>query len=269
MSSTSYTPLTDTQRVFVVSVHFLTFAVAGWTVWAIQRKLPILHKRIWSPFLLITGIIFLQLGAAFEIANHYYEGNFELKDMKTDFINGVFYFFNFGGNYLNVLGLRNKSVPFFRIPGFIGNCKGGCFDLLIMLFDIFMVVGIFITLPIYFSLGREQSISTISAFGAFAGIGILFRLWRNVGPNRGTLFGGIGFFIMAIVGVIMTQVYQANGVEFLHAFIGGSFVLSLIPFTIGILSAVELPEGQKTGEDEVYGEQDVAVDSVEMTSVPL
>lgn len=258
----SYTPLNDTTRAIVVAVHFLTFVVAGWTVWAILYKLETLQKRIWSPYILLTGIIFLQLGAAFEIANHYYEGNFELKEMKTDFINGVFYFFNFSGNYLNALGLRNASVPFCRLPGCMGNCRAGWLNFLVLLFDIFMVVGIFITLPIYFTLGRGEAISIVSSFGAIAGIGILFRLWRNLGPNCATLLGGIGFFTMAIVGVIMTSVYQATGIEFLHAFIGGSFVASLIPFTFAILSAVEL--NVEETETETGETQDV-----EMTSVPL
>ena len=49
----------------------------------------------------------LQVGSAIEIANHHYEGNFELKEFKTDLVNGIFYFFNFG----KVTPPKNAKVP--------------------------------------------------------------------------------------------------------------------------------------------------------------
>merc|ERR1712113_125807 len=83
----------------------------------------------------------------------------------------------------------------------------------------------------------DAAIGITSAFGAIAGVGTLFRVWRNLGPNRGTLLGGIFFLILALVGVGMTAAYRSTGLEWLHIFIGGSFVASLIPLTIGILYA--------------------------------
>lgn len=268
MSDTSSNiPLTTTTRAIVVTVHFLTFVVSGWTVWAILRKQSILEKRIWSPFLLLSGAIFLQLAAAFEIANHYYEGNFALDNMKTDFINGIFYFFNIAAIYLNALGLRNKTVPFFRCPSFVGNIGGGLLNLLVMVFDLFLVVGIFITLPIYFTSGRAGADPILTAFGAIAGVGILFRLWRNLGPSRGTLLGGVFFFFFAIMGVIMSQVYLATGIEWLHALISGSDVMSMVPFTCAILCVIELDPKLTEGDGEA-GENG-ADGGVELTSIPL
>jgi len=207
----------------------------------------------------------MQLAAAFEISNHYYVGNFELQDIPKDFVNGVYHFFYIAATYLNALGLRNKSVPFCRFPSFVGNCSGGFLNLLVMLFDLFMVVGIFITLPIYFSAGRLVTRSIISGFAAIAGVGILFRLWRNLGPSRGTLLGGIFYFFFAILGVVMEVVCLSTGVEWVHALIEGCFLASLIPFTCAILCAVEVDSKQTEEGDGDDGE----IDGVELTSVPL
>merc|ERR1712238_46584 len=57
--------------------------------------------------------------------------------------------------------------------------------------------------------------------------------------NYGTLFGGLVWYIMIICGIVVLSVYMETGYEWLHAVIGSSFVLSLIPFTVGILYATE------------------------------
>lgn len=246
-------PLTDTQRVVVVIAHYAAFVMGTIIIWAFLHRIDTLRNRIAGPFLLLTGLTWLQIGAALEIANHYYEGDWELVGFPSDLINGTFYFFNFGAQYMNALGLRRKGVPFFRSPKKNENTKycGCCFtDLVAMIFDILMVIGIIITGPVYAAMGRDGAISLLSMFGAMAGVGTLFRLWKNLGPNRVTLFGGIGFLALALLGVGMTSVYMSTGIEWVHVFIGGSFVASLIPFTIAILWAEELPEEMETSEEE-------------------
>ena len=49
--------------------------------------------------------------------------------------------------------------------------------------------------------------------------------------------GGIGFLALALTGVAMTAVYNATGIEWIHIFIGGSFIASLIPFSLAIFYA--------------------------------
>jgi len=245
---TTNIPLTDIQLRVVIVVHFLTFLFGGATIWVLYKKLPVIQTRIWSPYVLLTGLIWLQLGAAFEIADHQ-QSDWELVGSPSSFINGVFYFFNFGGNYLNVLGLRKKGLAFFRFPSDFSRVKifDSLFDIVAVIFDIFMVIAIILSPILYATMGRANTTPITSAFGAIAGIGTLFRLWKNLGPNKLTLCGGVGFFCFAILGVIMLSVYNATGIEFVHTFIGGSFVFSLVPISIALWNT-----------DEMLSERDVA-----------
>ena len=242
-------PLTDVQRIAVVVVHFLTFFVGAISIGAFLYKYDTLRKRIWCPYLLLMGLVFFQIAGAFEIGNHYYEGNWELAGFPSDLINGNFYFFNFGATYLNALGLRKKGVPIFRRPilcccgGGGGNDKStvvaGLLDVLAMIFDLILVVGFFITAPAYAVLGRADAVGILSGFAALGGFATLFRLWRNLGPNCGTLFGGLGWWTMVVCGIVLTSVYMSTGYEWLHALLGSFFVFCLIPMTVGILCATE------------------------------
>jgi len=230
-------PLTDTQRNIVIFVHYLAFVVGAWNIWAFTHKITTLQNRIWSPFLLLLGLIWLQVGTALEIGNHYYEGNWELAGFPSDLVNGTFYFFNFGAQYLLALGLRKRNLPFFRIPTRKAEASAlSCIlNLIAMIFDFLCVAGVLVTGPMYAIRGRNSTISIASSLGAIAGIATVFRVWRNLGPNGVTLCGGVLFLVLALVGVFITTIYRENGVEFLHTFIGGSFVSSLIPLTIAIL----------------------------------
>ena len=250
--TTDNVPLTDTQRTITIIVHYLAFVIGAIVIWAFLHKYDTLRNRLWSPFILLTGLVWLQIGSALEIGNHYYEGNWELSGFPTDLVNGTFYFFNFGAQYLNALGLRKKGLPFFRWPssGSGGRWWHCLIDLTALVFDIIMVAAVFSTAPMYTALGRESASSIISAFGAMAGVGIVFRLWRNLGPNRWTLWGGILFLAFALVGVGMISAYQNTGVEWYHIFIGGMFVVSLIPFTVAILKAEDNLEDINDEEDQ-------------------
>ena len=116
------------------------------------------------------------------------------------------------------LGLRNPNnrpkIPFL--------------DYIIGAFDILMLVSVPLTGIIYATMGRQGAVSICSAFGGFAGIGTFLRIWWHLD----NFFGGLGFFALAMCGVMMTGVYRSTGIEFLHTFIGGSFIMSVIPFTV-------------------------------------
>ena len=79
-----------------------------------------------------------------------------------------------------------------------------------------------------------------------AGLFTLFRVWFNLGPNVYTKVGSILFFVLVIFGVVFNAVYQATDAEWVHIFIGGSFVSSTIPLGIALLNA----EGRSFDEGE-------------------
>eukprot|EP00518_Triparma_eleuthera_P004814 CAMPEP_0182464368 /NCGR_PEP_ID=MMETSP1319-20130603/8572_1 /TAXON_ID=172717 /ORGANISM="Bolidomonas pacifica, Strain RCC208" /LENGTH=139 /DNA_ID=CAMNT_0024664009 /DNA_START=190 /DNA_END=610 /DNA_ORIENTATION=+ len=106
-------------------------------------------------------MVYLQIGSGIEIANHFYEGNFELDEFKSDLVNGTFYYFNFGAQALMVLGLRQAGVPFFRACS-AGNgeqSKWQCFAAWVgTVFDVFMVLSIPAT-PVVYALGGGKKLS--------------------------------------------------------------------------------------------------------------
>lgn len=244
-------PLTDDQRTIVAVIHYLVFVVGAVSIWAFLYKFDTLQKRIWSPYFLLMGLIFFQIAGAFEIGNHYYEGDWELAGFPSDLINGSFYFFNFGATYLNALGLRNKDVPIFRRP--LLSAKGfvaGLLDILAMIFDLILVAGFVLTAPFYAAAGREDSSGILSAFAAIGGIATLFRLYYNLGPNCGTLIGGLGWWAMIMVGIVLTSVYKETGYEWLHAVLGSFFVFCLVPITIAILCATDVINSDSDASNE-------------------
>jgi len=238
------TPLTDSQRVLVIVAHYLTFVVCTYALWCVYSRIDVFRQRIYSPFLLLLGIVWLQIGPAFEIGNHFYVNDWELRDGTGDLVNASFSFFNFGAQNLNAIGLRKKDFPLLRRPDFSRGVWAGILDLVTLVADpLFLVVTV--VQPIaYYALGRQASVSALSPVGGVAGIFTLFRLWRNLGPNAYTKWGGIGFFVLAMLGVIMLTVYRSSCVELVHLFIGGSFVASVIPFSVALANAELLPETQ-------------------------
>ena len=106
----------------------LTFVTCTFALWALSKKYDVLAARIWSPFLLMTGFVWLQLGAAFEIGNHFYINDWQLYEPISDLINASFSFMNFGAQDLNALGLRKKGL-LSRRPARIQLCRSGSLDI--------------------------------------------------------------------------------------------------------------------------------------------
>lgn len=240
------TPLTDSQKNIVIVAHYATFVVCTFALYSFNKKYDVLKSRIWSPFLLMIGLVWLQVGPAFEIGNHFYVNDWELFESQADLINASFSFFNFGAQNLNALGLRKKGVNLCRPIDNLCSCAS-ILDLVILLGDWLFIVLTFVQPIVYVTLGRDASVTLLSPFGAVAGIFSLFRLWFNLGPNKYTKWGGILFFVFAILGVVMLQVYRSTCIEFVHVAIGGSFVTSVIPFSVAILNAEYLPGDVEEG----------------------
>lgn len=238
-------PLTDTTRLIVQLAHFLVFPICTWQLWVFVTKLPVLQQRIWSPFVLLIGFTWHQISSAIEIANHQYEGDWELRGFKTDLINGLFYFFNFGANALMCLGFRTVNQSFWRCHSQGEQRQFQAADSFGVVFDVVIILIIPATPTLYAVLGRDRAISICSSFGALSGLGSCYRIWKNLQ----CLLGGVGFFGLAMVGVAMTGVYRSTCIEWLHVFIGGPFVLSMVPVTLAMMMA-EAPSSQLTESDE-------------------
>eukprot|EP00984_Skeletonema_dohrnii_P012776 scaffold5217_cov80-Skeletonema_dohrnii-CCMP3373.AAC.1 len=199
--------------------------------------MDIIQQRIYSPFTLMVGLVWLQLGTAFEIGNHYYTSDWALEIATTDLINGSFSFFNFGANNINAIALKKKGVPLLRCPDWIIN---GLVDAVAIIGDLFLLIATIIQPLLYVMLGRVGSNSVLIPSSTVAGVFTLVRLWQHLGPNTYTFWGGTLFLVLALSGVGFNILYGMTCVEFLHVAIGGSFVGSMIPFTIALWNA-ELP----------------------------
>jgi hypothetical protein len=81
-STSPHVPLNDVTRPIVVAAHFAAFVVCTWQLWVFLAKITTLQTRIHSPFLFLIGCVWLQIGSAIEIANHYYVGDFELNGFQ-------------------------------------------------------------------------------------------------------------------------------------------------------------------------------------------
>lgn len=134
------------------------------------------------------------------------------------------------------LGVRKIGVPIFRVPSF-DNLLAGLLDLVVMLADIVVAAMLILQPFLYISLGRQGSQAFTTPINAASGILILFRLWKNLGPNKHTLAGGIGYLALTLSGVFSLQRYEKECVEFIHLFIGGSFVTSLLFYSLAIINA--------------------------------
>lgn len=238
-------PLTPTQKTIVILAHYSVFVTVYIGFFCAYTKQDILKQRIWSPLLLFTSLIFLLICPGFEIGDHYFTEPlpWELKEAPSSLINGSFAFFNVGGVCLMALAVRKIGVPFFRVPSFSDNLLAGILDLVVMLADILVAVVAVAQPFLYATLGRLGAQSYTNPVNAASGILILVRFWQNLGPNKYTAIGGIGYLVATLFGVFSLGRYEDECVEFIHFFIGGSFAVSPIFFSIAVWNAETPPPG--------------------------
>ncbi len=168
----------------------------------------------------------------------------------TDLINASFSFFNFGAIFLNAICLRKLGLKFIRKIDFCsGNLFANILDAVTLVADIVFVIGIFVQPILYIAIGKEGSTRILTAGTSVAGVFVVIRLWFNLGPNPYTKWGGLLYIAFVFVGVFSLQYYVRSCVEFVHAMIGGGFVLSVIPLSVAIWNA-ELPKTEEGDDDE-------------------
>jgi len=241
-------PLTSTQETIVTIAHYAVFVTCYLGFYCTYSKQAILNQRIYSTFLLFSSLISLIICPGFEIGEHYFTdpNPWEIAVAPSNLINGSFQFFNGTGICLMALAVRKIGTPFFRKPDF-SDVLAGLIDLVLMVADIFIAIFIVAQPILYFTLGRLEAQTFTNPINGASGILILIRLWQNLGPNRNTLIGGVGYLVMTLLGVFNLVRYEAECVEFIHFYIGGSFGASLIFFCIAVLNA-EPPDNNNDGE---------------------
>ena len=163
------------------------------------------HPHPHPPIPKFTRGQWLQVGSAIEIANHHYEGNFELKEFKTDLVNGIFCTsFRIlhlptttdGASTSRQISSTLEHSFLWRwacaiqtiAQRFLGSTMvrriGSARHLssyqltkplrpspVIGAFDLLMIISVPLTGIIYATMGREGAVSICSAFGGVAGIG--------------------------------------------------------------------------------------------------
>ena len=117
--------------------------------------------------------------------------------------------------------------------------------------------------------GRSVANTALSPIAGVAGLFTLFRVWKNLGPNRWTLWGGIGFFALAIMGVVSFSIYNSTEAEWVHIFIGGCFVCSTFPLSAAFYHAQSLQTSsaeQQTALEGVLGDVENKI-SIESSNI--
>lgn len=244
------TPLSTWQLYAIIGAHYATFVVGTGALYVVYLKAEALKTRIFSPFLFMVALVWLQVGPAFEIASHDYEDNWELKNaVRASLVHGSFSFFNVGAVCLIPLSLHKLGVPLIRTPSFNDGCIAGLLDLASVLSDVVCAFTIVAMPALYYFLGRGGSQDFTIPINAISGITSLLRLWFNLGPNQATMYGGIGYLVLTLCGVFAFAQYKVHCIEFMHILIGGSFVLSLVPLSVAIWF-VEPAADNEAGVDE-------------------
>merc|ERR1719330_1576965 len=91
----------------------------------------------------------------------------------------------------------------------------------------------FLLVPILYGvIGREGMSGLPTVATALAGILLAYRLGASLGGAFWMYLRGVIFFLLTNLAVILFNVYKSNGVEYLHMFIGGSFVSSTVPMAL-------------------------------------
>jgi len=166
-----------TVRNIVIFMHYLSFVAGFFVMWVFMKKFRTLETCIYSPFLVLIGIAWLQIGGGINIGGYYYSEDWNILTFRSpfDLVNGTFYFFHFGGNYLIALGLRKFDLPLFRslfVPKFS--------EKLAILLDMFMVIGLPATPVLYATVETDLALFYILMFGIYACISKFCVLSRRL-----------------------------------------------------------------------------------------
>ena len=130
----------------------LPFVVVVWAMWCVVQKMDILKKRIYSPFLLLTGIVYCAIASMPEDASHKFTTNWNLC-YDTLESGGIllFYIFLSAGFGGITIAIRKKDVPLIRC---VNPFCGGFWDFVSFVVDWVIIVLSLGIGPVYALAGR-------------------------------------------------------------------------------------------------------------------
>lgn len=235
-------PLNEITRPICIISHYLIFIFGAWTLWVFLEKFHSLQTRIQSPFLMLLGLTWLQISAAFEIGTHEYDGNWELTNFPpTDLINGSHDYFNFVGQAFIALSMKKYGSSIIPVClGFVSirddSKKFSWLELVSLLFDMLMIGTIFGRSIAYSSQFIYPGIKMFMRFfDVITLFGTVIRLHRNIGPTKITAVCSVIYCLQIFLGIATVIVYGATGIEWLHSLSALMFILSIVPFTTALL----------------------------------
>ena len=226
-----------TDYLIVVIAHFVEFPIGLFMMWVAYNHLETLKLRCYSPFLIMVGVACGAIGTMSEIGSHHYLGDFDLcKYHPNDMVHASFMFFIAALLVTTNIGVSKRGRAF----------PPDCCDIIYLVVTLLDVVTVAITfaLPfVYAKYGPDFTQNTVFVPNqAVCGLVSAFRIWKNLGPSSATLLGGLGYFGLNMIGVIFLAVYKDTGILLLHAVIGGSFIMSQLPFGYAIYKAKDHDE---------------------------
>jgi len=204
----------------IIIAHWLPFPVAVIALWCVYVKLDMLKERIYSPFLLMVGILFLAVGSMAEDVNHSTAMNWNAcYDSAENFAKLYFYIFVGTGNACMPIALRKKDSPLVRTPTdstawyfFIG--------------DWFTIIFTAIT-PLVWIFIDQKTCMRVFVFTQIGGtaIGIPY-IYLNLGPSPMHLVVACVAYLAAFLGSVPIFTWlKMSGMQWVHAVLATTFVI--------------------------------------------
>jgi len=233
-------------RWFVILCHWAVFPVCIFALWVIYVKMDVLKERIYSPFLLLVGIMCLAIGSMSEVDNHSFALNWNAcYDTAETLSKLYFYTFVGGGCACLPIGLRKKDLPLVRNP--TGNFDWYCFlgDWILIIFTIVTPLA-----WVYKGQVLAQNIFIITqCAGLLIGVPYIFL---HLGPSRMHLVVGFLSYLSAFVGAVpVNLLLRASGIQLVHGLLAVFFDGQVLGIMYCIYNMYDTPQYRQggTGED--------------------
>lgn len=225
---------TGLVKAWVVGAHLLPFVVVVFGMWCIMERLEILKKRIYSPFLLITGFVYCAIASMPEVASHIFAMNWNAcyDSVASDSILLFYIFLSLGFSSITI-ALRPKGLRLIR-------CPRDFWDLVNFICDIAIIVLSVGIGPIYFITGKGFVVTLFIIVQSISSIIGIFRINSQLGPSKKMFFlGAISELSASVIAIPLNLYIQKSGNQVLHGFLACAFVLNQFGIAICIFNVMD------------------------------